>query len=401
IVATTPLGPRVLRRSRGFSPVPIALPRAAREPVLALGGHQKVSACVVLGDQAFLTPHLGDLGLVEGEAAYARDVEGFERLLGVRAEVLAHDLHPDYASTRYALTRPARVRIGVQHHLAHVLATLAELRIVEPVVGVAFDGSGYGTDGTAWGGELLLVDGGSWTRLCSTRPLPLPGGERAIRETWRVAFSALALAFGRDEALALAPRLRVFDGVPALALATLSRMLATGTAVVPARGIGRWFDAVGALALGLPRASFDGHVALALEEAAASDDVVAYPCGLPGALAAGEPLGPEHELDLGPVVRAAVTDLLDGASAARVSARFHRTLVDATAALARAALSATGVGRVVLTGGCFQNRRLEQGVVERLGRAQVSSAREVPVNDGGLALGQAWAAVLALECAPH
>jgi hydrogenase maturation protein HypF len=400
VVAATPLGTRVLRRARGLAPLPIRLARAAPEPVLAVGGHQKNTACIVVGDLAYLTPHLGDLGLAESEVAWRRDLESFQRLLGVEPRVVAHDLHPDYASTRFALARPAARRIGVQHHVAHILAVTAEHRVTEPVIGVAFDGSGWGPDGTSWGAEFLIVDGDRWTRAATFRPVPLPGGEQAIRQVWRVAFAALYDAFGADEARALASRLRAFDAVPDATLAALARMIESGVATVGARGAGRWFDAVGALALGLPRAGFDGHVAVALEEAvepgAAAD---AYPIGRPDAIALADDnaASPPPEIDLRPTVRAVVRDLLAGAPAAMVATRFHRTIVDATAAVVATAMAATGLGRVVLAGGSFQNRILERGLTERLGPDRVLIGREVPVNDGGLALGQAWAAVLALE----
>ena len=214
VVAASATGTRIVRRGRGFAPLPIRLPCSSPEPVLAVGGHTKNTACLVVDDLAYLTPHLGDLGWVEGEAAWRRDIESFERLLRVRADVLAHDLHPDYASTRLAFARPARRRVGVQHHVAHVLSTLAELHIGEPVVGVVFDGTGWGGDGTLWGSELLLVDGGQWTRALTFRPMSLPGGEAAIRDVWRAALAVLVDAYGRDEALVLAARLRVLKTRP-------------------------------------------------------------------------------------------------------------------------------------------------------------------------------------------
>lgn len=396
VVAASAAGTRVLRRARGLAPTPIRLPGCAREPVLAVGGHLKNTACLVVGDLAYLTPHLGDLGLVESEAAWRRDVEGFERLLGVRADVIAHDLHPGYASTRYALDRPARRRVGVQHHAAHVLSAIAELHIDEPVVGVVCDGSGWGTDGTSWGAEILLVDEGRWTRVNTFRALPLPGGEHAIRDVWRVALAALCEAFGRQEGLALASRLGVFEGRSSASLATVASMVETGVATVKARGMGRWFDAIGALALSLPRAGFEGHVAIALEEAAERGDAAPYPVGLPSDIALDAEVGPAHEVDLLPTVRAVVTDLLSGVSPGRVSARFHSTVVEATSAVVARAIAATGLRRVVLSGGSFQNHILERGLVARLGAGRVSTAREVPLNDGGIALGQAWGAVLAL-----
>ncbi|HEU5073632.1 MAG TPA: carbamoyltransferase HypF, partial [Polyangiaceae bacterium] len=397
--APTASGTRLVRRARGFAPSPIQLPAASPEPVLAVGGHMKNTACIVVGDQAYLTPHLGDLEFEEGLSAWRRDLESFEALLGVHPEVLAHDLHPDYASTRYASARPARRRIAVQHHVAHVLAAVAELGLSEPVVGVVFDGSGFGTDGTSWGAEILLVEGQRWTRAQSFRPLPLAGGERAVREVWRVAFGALVDAFGSDAALELSARLPIFSSVPHASLETLVRMLETGVGTLPARGIGRWFDAMGGLTLGLSHAAFEAHVAIAFEEAAETADVAAYPVALPRAMATGEPLAAEHEVDLRPSLIAGVHELIEGGSPARVAARFQRTIVEATASVVLDVLREVGLRHVVLSGGCFQNRALETGLRQRLGRA-VHMAEDVPLNDGGLALGQAWAAALALGAEP-
>jgi hydrogenase maturation protein HypF len=400
VAASSAGGIQILRRARGFAPSPIRLPAGAPEPLLAVGGHMKNTACFVVGDEAYLTPHWGDLGFFESEQAWQRELGSFERLLGVSPQVLAHDLHPGYASTRWALARPARRHIGVQHHVAHVLAAVAELHIDEPVVGVVYDGSGWGPDQSAWGAEILLVDGARWSRASSFRPLSLAGGERTLREVWRTALGALHAAFG-DESLALSRRLPVFAGIAPAALRTVLRMIETGVEVVPVRGMGRWFDAVGALTLELPRASFDAHVAIAFEEAAADlQSVAAYPVGLPAEIAADDaPLNASHEVDLRPTVRALVEDLLDGCPQGIVSARFHRSIVGATADVVERVLSVTGVKRVVLSGGSFQNRWLARGLSERLGWDRVRMARDVPVNDGGLALGQAWAAVLALGAA--
>jgi hydrogenase maturation protein HypF len=395
VVASANGTTRVVRRARGYAPDAIRLPAAASEPILAVGGHLKNTACLVLGDRAYVTPHLGDLETFEAEQAFRVDVERFETLLGVRAEIVAHDLHPFYASTRYARERPARLRVGVQHHVAHVLAAVAELHLEGPVLGVVFDGTGWGTDLTAWGAEILRVDGSSWSRPSTFRALPLAGGEKAIREVWRIALGALRESFGEDEARAIAARLPLFRDVATPAREGVFRMLASGVQTVAARGMGRWFDAFGALALGLPTASFEGQVAMALEEAALGDDARAYPVTLPTALSRDAHAATANEIDLRPTVCAAVRDLLDGVPGSHVAARFHRTIVDATSAVVACALAETHAKRVVLSGGSLQNRRLERGLTEALGRERVAIAREVPVNDGGIALGQAWAAVLA------
>ncbi|MBI2390874.1 MAG: carbamoyltransferase HypF [Deltaproteobacteria bacterium] len=397
VVASAGGATRIVRRARGFAPDGIRLPFAAREPVLAVGGHLKNTACLVLGDRAYVTPHLGDLETWDSERAFRADVEAFERLLGVRAELVAHDMHPLYASTRYAVDRKARRRVAVQHHVAHVLAAVAELHLPGPVLGVAFDGTGFGPDGTAWGAEILRVSGASWSRPSTYRALPLPGGERAIREVWRIGLAALHETFG-PEAESVARRLPLFDDSTPESRATLARMMSTGVNTVSARGMGRWFDAIGALVLGIPRASFEGQVAMALEEAAwgaGGGRAPAYPVTLPSALASGdEETTAAHEIDLRPTVRAAVVDRLEGVAVSTIAARFHRTIVEATAAVVERAIAAEPAAAVVLTGGSFQNRILERGLTDALGRERVAIAREVPVNDGGLSLGQAWAAVL-------
>jgi hydrogenase maturation protein HypF len=386
-------GVRVLRRARGLAPVPIRLRMSAPEPVLAVGGELKHSACVVLGDEAFLTPHLGDLSSVEAERVLARELESFERLLGVAPQVVVHDLHPDYATTRYALARKARRHVGVQHHVAHALSVIAEHGLDEPVVAVVYDGSGFGTDGTAWGGEILLVDGARFQRLSALRPLPLAGGERAIRQVFRQAFAALVECSGRD-ALELSSRLALFEGQSRAALQVLLRMLETGTEVVRARGLGRFFDAVGALVCGVPTAGFEGHVPSLLEDLACGVSEAAYPVRLPEALAAQGPLSPSHELDLRPALQSVIDDCLHRVAPSTIAARFHQTVIEATGLVVDWALEETGARRVVLGGGAFQNRLLEQGVVRWLGADRVCTARSVPMNDGGLALGQALYGVL-------
>ncbi|HUL77282.1 MAG TPA: carbamoyltransferase HypF, partial [Vicinamibacteria bacterium] len=181
--------PTVLRRSRGYVPRPIRLRRPVRRPVLACGAHLKNTFCLARGDEAWLGPHIGDLDNLEATRAFEEQVERLQRFLGVRPEVIAHDRHPDYASTRYALARPEAAKVAVQHHHAHVASALGEHGLEGPVLGVAWDGTGYGTDGTAWGGELLLVREGSFERLATLRPLRLAGSDEAIRQVWRIALA--------------------------------------------------------------------------------------------------------------------------------------------------------------------------------------------------------------------
>ncbi len=382
VVLAAPGRPRVVRRARGFAPAAFRLPVAAPAPILALGGHDKTAPCLVIDDTAFLAPHLGDLDTVEAEQAFLAEVEGFERLLGVRAEVVAHDLHPAYATTRLAAARGGR-RVGVQHHAAHAFAALAESGLAEPAVALVIDGTGWGPDGTAWGAEVLLVDEGAWTRLATARPLPLPGGERAIRQVWRQGLAALRDALGD------AADPEDFPGItaaPADDRAGVDRMLATGVGCVPVRGLGRWFDALGCLVLGRSRADHEAQVALALEEAAGTAPAEPWPLPLPPP---GDPT-----LDLRPLVRALVADRAAGAPPSLLAARAHETLAAAFAALLERALLETGARRVLVTGGASANLRLSASLARRFpGRLWLPAA--VPAHDGGLALGQAWAAAFA------
>jgi hydrogenase maturation protein HypF len=375
--------PTVLRRSRGYVPRAVRLHRPVRRPVLACGAHLKNTFCLAAGDEAWLGPHIGDLDNLEATRAFEEQVERLQRFLGIRPEVIAHDLHPDYASTRYALDRPETAKVAVQHHHAHVTSAMGEHGLEGPVLGLAWDGTGYGTDGTAWGGELLLVDGGSFERRATLRPLRLPGSDEAIRQVWRIALAAL------DDAFEGAPpldRLRLFDSIPVRDVAVVRQMAAKGLRSPLAHGAGRYFDALGALGLGRRRATYEGQVALEWNLAADEAEGGSYPFDL-------SEEGSLVQADLRPLVRAAVGDLVAGAAPGRVSARFHEAMADVASALVRRAAREHGRLPVVLTGGCFQNVRLAEGVVKRLqGDFDLRLHGEVPPGDGGIALGQALVA---------
>lgn len=375
--------PMLLRRGRGFVPRPIRMRRPFAQPVLGCGGDWKNAVCVGVGDRAWLAPQLGDLGSVGSYEALEESVLRLCRLLRVQPEILAHDLHPGFLSTRFAGELPAAQRIGVQHHHAHLASALAEHGLEGPVLGLVYDGTGFGGDGSAWGGELLLADARSATRLGSFRPLPLAGGDAAIRQVWRLALALL------DDAFEGNPPLLAFDlfrNVSGDQIAQVRRVLATRSHAPPAHGVGRLFDAVGALLLGHPVASYEGQVALRCNELASWKPAPPYPFAVdPGA----EP----WLVDLRPMTRALVADHLAGVEAPQLSARFHETLVAASSALIEAATQRHGALPVVLSGGCFQNPRLAKGVYAALsGRRKVYLHREVPPGDGGIAVGQALVA---------
>jgi hydrogenase maturation protein HypF len=374
--------PLVMRRSRGFVPRPVTVPQPFAAPVLACGGDLKNAFCLGVGDRAYLGPHIGDLENLETLEAYREEVERMIRFVGVEPEIVAHDLHPRYHSVRFAQRMPQPDKVGVQHHHAHLLSCLAENGRQEPALGVVFDGTGYGTDGTAWGGEILVGDASGYERLATLRALPLPGGDVAIREVWRI-----ALALVRD----------AFDGNPpeeALALvraradrrAEVLRLLGSRFPIPMARGAGRYFDGVGALVLGRDRARFEGEVAQALNLVAVPcpDDPYPWEVGLEAGL---------WTIDLRPAIRMLVADLLTRVPEPSVAGRFHETLIRATAEVAATEACRSGLP-VALTGGCFQNDLLTHGLRERLESAGIGVLlhREIPPGDGGLALGQAVAA---------
>jgi hydrogenase maturation protein HypF len=360
-----------VRRARGFVPDPVELLDAG-PAILAVGAEVKNAVCLVRAGLAHLSPHVGDLSSVAARRFFEEVIAKLSALLGVRPAAVAHDLHPDYASTRWAMAC-GLPRVAVQHHHAHVAACLAEHGRAGPVLGVAFDGTGCGPAGEAWGGEILLADLGGFRRIAHLRPIALPGGEAAIREPWRLACAAL-LDAGEPLDLVCADRGRV-DAVRQLAERGFAAPLATGA--------GRWFDAVSALCGVRREVSYEGQAAAELEAAAAPGRCEPYPFSIAP--------GPVEEADLRPTIRAVAADLRRGAAVAAIAARFHETLASVVLDACRRAREAVRVAAVALSGGCFQNRRLLERSAELLEGAgfEVLVHRAVPPNDGGIALGQA------------
>jgi len=281
----------------------------------------------------------------------------------------------------------------VQHHHAHVAACMAEHGIDGPVLGLAWDGTGWGPDGTAWGGELLHADLHGYRRIATLRPLPLAGGETALREVWRLALAALEDAFEGDPPIAA---LELFRRVDAHRIAAVREQLASGVHAPLAHGAGRWFDALGALVLALPQARYEGEAALRLERAATGwrNEVAAAAPPYPFFFAGDEE---PWQLDLRPVVRAVVRELGSGRPMSAIAARLHATLAAAAESAVRRAVYAEGELPLVLSGGCFQNSLLTAAIESRLGDLRVLRHRLVPPGDGGLALGQAAVAAALLR----
>jgi len=367
---------QAIRRSRGFVPRAIRLP-AAGPSVLAFGAHLKNTVCVTRGGEAFVSQHVGDLDNAATCDMLDETVGRLLRLLDVEPEAVAHDLHPDYRATQAALAfaqERGLPTFAVQHHHAHIAAVAAERGRDEPLLGLALDGVGFGADGGIWGGELLRVDGMRCERLGHLRELPLPGGDRAAREPWRMA-AALLHALGRGDEIE-----RRFPGPAAGAV---REMLARGIQSPPTSSCGRWFDAVAGLLGVKPVAAFEGQAAMLLEGLAErAPDAAPDPDGYA--------IGGDGTLDL----LRGIPALLAEPDAAMAAARFHATLAAGLAEWLRRASEATGVRAVALGGGCFMNRILSHRLEQALATSgiEVLQAGAVPPNDGGLSLGQAWVA---------
>ena len=375
VVAKEPR-PLMLRRSRGFVPGSVDLPVEAQRHVLACGAELKNTFCLARGTRAWVGPHVGDLSNYETLASFQEGIAHFERLFAVAPEVVAHDLHPDYLSTAYAQERTEVEHVGVQHHHAHLAACLAEHGVTDPAVGAIYDGTGYGPDGTVWGGELLLGDLRGFERAGHLHAVRMPGGEQAIREPWRMACAWLVAAHGESATApaALAGRVEPsrWEAVAALAAGALASPLTTSA--------GRLFDAVAALCGLRTRVNYEGQAAAELEAAADRREQGAYPLPLRSAV-----------LDARETVLAVAHDVAAGVAVSRVSARFHNSLARATATACAEAAERHGVTRVVLSGGVFQNVLLLERTSEALATAglHVLVPRRLPPNDGGVSYGQA------------
>jgi hydrogenase maturation protein HypF len=373
----------VLRRSRGYVPRAVAIRNGFTRPVLGCGALLKNTFCLAADGDAWLGPHIGDLEEPATFASYQEAIDRMQRFLRIEPAVVACDLHPDYFSTRYARSRRGVTHVGVQHHHAHVASAMAEHGIDGPVIGIAYDGTGYGTDGTMWGGEVLVATFGAYRRAATFRPIRLIGGDRAIREPWRIAAALLWDAFGDR----LSGHVRaLLDFVPARSAAALAGALESGLPAIAARGVGRYFDAFGSLFLRRAHAAFEGQIALEWNQAADPGVVRAYAYRVARVKEC-------DEIDLRPAIHEAVDDWIRGEPAGAIAAAFHNTLADATAGAVRRAARSCGRLPVVASGGCFQNARLAESVRAALvPEYEVFLHERVPPGDGGIALGQVMVA---------
>jgi len=363
--------PLPLRRSRGAVPSVLALPVPPAQHLLACGAELKSTFCVARGRRAWVSHHIGDLQNAETLASFERGIAHFERLFAVAPEVVAHDLHPDYLSTAYALAREGVAHVAVQHHHAHLAACLAEHGETGPAVGAIFDGAGLGSDGTVWGGEILVGDLRTFERAGHLWPVALPGGDRAAREPWRMACS-WRLAAGGDP--------RPLRGVDPERWHAVARIAESGLNSPPTTSVGRLFDAVAALCGLRLEVSYEGQAAMELEAACDGAERGAYPLRTVAGV-----------LDARETIRAIDRDVSRGTATGTIAARFHHALADATAAECAQLAGDRGLDTVVLSGGAFQNRRLLERTAAALEHAgvRVLVPERLPPNDGGVAFGQA------------
>ena len=389
VVRTAGRRPYPIRRSRGYAPAPLRLAGNVTRHTLACGGELKNSFCLARGSHAFVSHHIGDMENYETLISFREGIEHYCRLFDVSPELVAYDLHPEYLSTKYAREQeeaglPA---VGVQHHHAHVASCLAdnEVSAEERVIGVALDGTGYGTDGAVWGGEFFegSLEAG-FTRRAHLEYAPLPGGSAAIKQPWRMALGYLITRYGAEETLKLP--LAAVRNAGERNVHLIARLVEHKLNTPPTSSAGRLFDAVAAL-VGVPgsqRTTYEGQAAIELELAANGRTKQAYPFRL----------RPEHDgwiVETHEVIAAVVEDLLRGCPTSEISASFHRTMADMVTTVCEELREADGATAVALSGGTFQNMMLLKQTIELLEENQfvVYTHSRVPANDGGIALGQA------------
>ena len=378
-----------IRRSRGYAPLPIRLPIACSRPVLAVGGQFKGVFALGRERQAILSHHMGDLDHLEAYRQFERDIALFEQLFPL-PELIVHDLHPDYLSTHYARARATRDNIpcvAVQHHHAHMASCMAENGLTETIIGVTLDGTGFGRDETGepsiWGGEFLVGNYRGFRRAAHLRSAPMPGGDRAVKEPWRIALAYLVAA-GCDIGL-------LHDRVTPEAVRTVEAMLSRGLNAPLTSSAGRLFDAVASVIGIRDRVSYEGQAAMELEWAATdvppdseyAFDVQPQPADCDGPR-------PPLVIDTRPLIRGVVADVRMGTAASRIARRFHSTFVSMIALTCNRIRESTGLNAVVLSGGVFLNALLTSECVKRLSQEgfRVYRHRLVPPNDAGLCLGQ-------------
>jgi hydrogenase maturation protein HypF len=371
---------RIIRRSRGYIPQPIFLHKKFPQ-ILACGAELKNTICLTKGKNAFISQHIGDLKNMESYEFFDLTIRHLKRILDIEPEIIAYDLHPDYLCTRYALEQDGIKLIGVQHHHAHIASCMLEHGIEQPVMGLSFDGTGYGTDGKIWGGEVLLVDGTKFSRLAHFEYIPMPGGDMAIKEPWRMAVSYLCHTFGEDLWNMNLPLFKEFDKNK---IQFIIEMINKGLNCPETSSLGRLFDGISALLGVCYHSTYEGQAAIMLEmEITDQHEEKFY----------------KYEWSIGmesylistkPIIEGIVTDFMSGIGSNLISYKFHLTLIKLFIELCVQLRKETGIDQIVLSGGVFQNATLLAGLCRDLRKQgfRVFSHSKVPTNDGGIALGQ-------------
>ena len=370
---------RVLRRSRGYVPNPVDLGISLVE-ILACGAELKNTFCLTKGTYAILSQHIGDLENYETLVFFEETLANLKKLFRVEPRAVAYDLHPNYMSSRFALKMPLERKIGVQHHHAHIASCMAENHLSGKVIGVVFDGTGYGTDGKIWGGEFLVADFAGFERRAHLRYVPLVGGDAAVRQPWRMALSYLRDTLGETN---WPPGIRFLDSIPEKQVHLVDTMLARGVNSIETSSCGRLFDAVASL-IGLRQdVNFEGQAAIELEKIALADVEERYPLVVSD--------GAPAQVDVRPMIESVVKDLAGSKPTGYIAACFHNTVAAAILEVCQSIRKREQLKRVCLSGGTFQNMYLLRRAVEGLQRGgfEVYLHGLVPPNDGGISLGQA------------
>ncbi|GCF09974.1 carbamoyltransferase HypF [Dictyobacter arantiisoli] len=382
-----------LRRSRGYAPEPIPLSFDLPLPLLACGGHLKNTFCLGKGRRAFVSHHIGDLENLETLTSFKEGIKHFQNLFDIDPQAIVYDLHPEYLATKYALDSAIPQKIGIQHHHAHIASVLAEHGLQEPVIGVAADGTGYGTDGAVWGCEIMTANLLGFERLAYLTYIPLIGGEQAIRQPWRMAAAYLAHVYGSAFLEVAIPFTQQLDRAK---WHILAQMMSSHLNSPPTSSLGRLFDAVAAL-LGLPQGLaqsnvlYEGQAAVELEmQATYATDAMQEETELYPFLMDRIEGQMTTVLNVAPLIRAIVNDIQQGRTVPKIAYRFHCTIAELLAQACHEIRKQTGLSSVALSGGVFQNRLLLEQLITRLEAFsfQVYTNRRVPPNDGGLSLGQ-------------
>ncbi|HEY0519385.1 MAG TPA: carbamoyltransferase HypF [Ilumatobacteraceae bacterium] len=389
VVRATPMRLQIIRRSRGYAPERLNLPFTARREVLAVGAELKSTVSVAKQNWVVPSHHIGDLEHLATYRSFVQAIDHLPRLYGVTPQVVAHDMHPEYLSSKWA-EQVDLPTVAVQHHHAHVAACMVEHGRTAPVLGIAYDGLGYGPDGSLWGGEMLVADYSSSRRVARLRPVRMPGGVAAIREPWRMAATWGAIASGEDDARRRAVDRGIDEGAAVAVLA-----LAQRTSSPLTTSVGRLFDAVAAMLGGRQRVSYEAQAAIELEALARTVERGDSPT-YDGCAVVTHGDG-TTVLDPGPLLAAMLADIDAGADRALIAAGFHEAFGAATATLATQVAAVEGLDTVCLTGGVFQNARLTEVVESHLREAGLAVLvhSSVPPNDGGVSIGQAAVAAFA------